>query len=415
MISGGIINIYAACDGIDAAYDVVINDDESKPVISIFTDKYSEYSEEVTAVSDGTYYIRNTSTGYKYSIYYYNTDGSYKWVNSSGYTTVNAGMSRYYYYEVAKESGYTNMILYIYTSSQAQGQSDDYYRASSGMALNNSYDTIAISSRSNTMSLSWTNYTTSQNPGGGWGGPGGMSQGNSDKGDYSTKGIKAGNSIDISSGTINIKSYDDAIHSNIDSAFESGAAPKGNVTISGGVITVYSNDDGVHADGTLTVSGGTLTVTNSYEGLEGNVIEISGGKTYVTASDDGVNASSGSSNPKIVISGGYLDVTVSPNGDTDGIDSNGTYTQTGGIVITRGPSSQQSAALDADGSKTISGGTLIILGYGSVSTSGGVKSCSLSLHSSGSHTVTIDGVSYTFTNTASYGRTYCYSSATVTG
>ena len=106
-------------------------------------------------------------------------------------------------------------------------------------------------------------------------------------------------------------------------------------------------------------------------------------------------------------------MTVSPNGDTDGIDSNGSYKQTGGVVITRGPRSQNAAAIDADGSVSVSGGTLIVLGYGRVSTGGSVRSVSLSLHSSGSHTVSIDGTSYTFTNAYSYGATVCYSDASV--
>ena len=71
------------------------------------------------------------------------------------------------------------------------------------------------------------------------------------------------------------------------------------------------------------------------------------------------------------------------------------------------------AAIDAEGSVSISGGTLIVLGYGRVSASGNVKTVSLSLHSAGSHTVTINGTSYTFTNASAYGNTVCYSDATV--
>ena len=128
-----------------------------------------------------------------------------------------------------------------------------------------------------------------------------------------------------------------------------------------------------------------------------------------------VNATKGNSATAINVTGGYLDVTVSPSGDTDGIDSNGTYTQSGGIVITRGPNSEMMAALDADSTKKITGGTLIILGYGQISVGTGVQTYSLSLHSAGNHTVTVDGVSYTFNNAYSYGKTTCYSSVTVTG
>ena len=126
-----------------------------------------------------------------------------------------------------------------------------------------------------------------------------------------------------------------------------------------------------------------------------------------------VMATKGSASPAINVTGGLLDVSVSPNGDTDGIDSNGTYTQTGGIVITRGPRSEMAAAIDADRSVSISGGTLIVLGYGRISASEGVKTYSLSLHSAGEHTVTIDGTSYSFTNSYSYGRTICCSDVPV--
>ena len=163
----------------------------------------------------------------------------------------------------------------------------------------------------------------------------------------------------------------------------------------------------------MNIAGGIINIDSSYEGLEANIINISGGTSYVKANDDGVNAKSGIATPQVNITGGYLDVTVSPNGDTDGIDSNGTYTQSGGIVITRGPNSEMAAALDADGTKTITGGTLIILGYGNVSRGSGVNTYSLSLNSTGNHTITIDGTQYTFNNSYSYGRTTVYSSVSV--
>ena len=71
------------------------------------------------------------------------------------------------------------------------------------------------------------------------------------------------------------------------------------------------------------------------------------------------------------------------------------------------------AAIDADNSVSVSGGTLIVLGYGRVGASGSVKKYTLSLHSAGSHTVTIGGESYTFTNASAYGSTTCYSDVAV--
>lgn len=59
-ITGGNIDVYAACDGIDAAYGVDISDDGN---LNIYTDTYSEYSEEVTSSgsSSGTSTSSNSS------------------------------------------------------------------------------------------------------------------------------------------------------------------------------------------------------------------------------------------------------------------------------------------------------------------------------------------------------------------
>ncbi|MCR5457683.1 MAG: carbohydrate-binding domain-containing protein [Clostridiales bacterium] len=253
----------------------------------------------------------------------------------------------------------------------------------------------------------------------------------------SYKGVKVQNELNIEDGTITLHTYDDGLHADYGTSLDDGTKGKGTINILGGTVTmsVYapenktaggrmgpggwggqqtvSGADGIHADNVLNISGGTINIDSAYEGLEANVINISGGKTYVAANDDGVNSCKGNSTPAVNVTGGYLDVTVSPSGDTDGIDSNGTYKQTGGVVITRGSSNQNMAAIDADSSVTISGGTLIILGYGRVSTSGSVKTYSLSLHSKGSHTVKIDGTTYTFTNAYAYGITTCYSSVSV--
>ncbi len=264
----------------------------------------------------------------------------------------------------------------------------------------------------------------------------------SDAGTTSYKGVKVQNELNIEAGEITVKSYDDGLHADYGTAFDDGTKGQGSVNISGGTVNlnVYSPEgktaggqpgagwggrsgwggqqtvsgaDGIHSDYMLNISGGTVIIDSAYEGLEANVINISGGSTYASANDDGVNATKGVETPQINVSGGYLDVTVAPNGDVDGIDSNGTYTQTGGVVITRGPSSDAAAAIDADGSVRVTGGTLIILGYGRVSIGSGVESYSLSLHSAGTHTVTVDGTKYEFTNASAYGQTTVVSSVKV--
>ena len=281
----------------------------------------------------------------------------------------------------------------------------------------------------------------------------------------SYKGVKVQNELNIADGSITIHSYDDGLHADYGTVFEDGSTGEGTINITGGTITlnVYSPEsktmgqgqmnegqmgtgpmgrgqmggepmgqmeqgqapggwegqqsvsgaDGIHADNVLNISGGTINIESAYEGLEANVINIAGGTTYVSANDDGVNACSGNTTPQINVTGGYLDVTVSASGDVDGIDSNGSYQQTGGIVITRGPNSDMAAAIDADGMACVSGGTLIVLGYGWIDAEGSVGNVSLSLHSAGSHTVLIDGTAYTITNAEEYGRTICYSDSEI--
>ncbi|MGN1061450.1 MAG: carbohydrate-binding domain-containing protein [Candidatus Coproplasma sp.] len=405
-IAGGTHNLYAACDGIDAAYNVLI--DDSTTVLNIYTDKYSEYSEEVTAVSEGTYYLRYTSTSYKYSIKYYNSDSDYLWVNvSDSYEKVTSSSqggrpgqssSTYYYYTFAKNANYSKLAVYMYTSSQAQGQDTDYYACSDYKTISTSYDTVALSYSAGSLSVSWTNYTTTSS--GGMGGMGGMQEGNTDKGTYSTKGIKAANEITINAGTIYIKAYDDAIHANNDGGtLENGENPTGNVNICGGTITVYSNDDGIHADGTLTIIDGSITVTNAYEGLEGTFINIQGGDISVVSSDDGVNATT-TSGYGITITGGTMYVYASG----DGLDSNSKDSY-GGILFAGGKTvvicnSNGNSAIDTESGYTHTGGLVV-----AIMTTGGMTSessrgnstgmttkSSISLSNGGYLTVTVDSV-----------------------
>ena len=363
-INGGTINIYAACDGIDAAYNVVIDNEATK--LNIYTDKYSNYSEEVTDTKEGTYYVRFSSSTYKYSIKYYNSDSDYEWVDATYSTSTQGGMGKkYYYYTFPKKTEYSKLKVFVYTSSQTAQQETNYYACTDYLSLNDSYDTIAFSTRNGSISYSWTNYTTSSNPGGvpgggPGGGPGGMQDGNTDKGDHSTKAIKAANEIQINNGTLNLKSYDDAIHANKDTTLENGDNPTGNVTINGGILTIYSNDDGIHADGVLKIIDGIINITNSYEGIEGNTVEVSGGVLSINAKDDGINAIA-TSGSTIVISGGlnYIYCTG------DGIDSNST-TSYSGILFSGGKTviisnSNGNSSIDSERGYKYTGGYVVAI------------------------------------------------------
>ncbi len=359
------LTIYAACDGIDAAYNAEIN--EATTNVTIYTDKYSEYSEEVTGVSDDVYYIRYTNPNYKYSVKYYNSDDDYVWENATFYKSVSGGRgSTYYYYSFPVRTGYQKIQMFVYNASQTQGQETEYQTCTDYLTWNMAYDTLALSSRG----YSWTNYTTTSNgfggsmgggPNGGMGGfGGGMQEGNTEKGDHSTKGIKADNEIIINDGAITIKSYDDAIHANNDVELENGETPKGNITITGGQVCVYSNDDGIHADGTVTISGGKITVTHSYEGIEGDYVVISDGDISVTASDDGINGTA-TSGVAIAISGG----TVYVYAGGDGLDSN-SQTSYQGIVFSGGQTtivstSGGNSAIDTERGYAYTGGSVLAI------------------------------------------------------
>lgn len=300
IISGGNIDIYAACDGIDAAYGVDVSGDGN---LNIYTDTYSDYSEAVAADNSGS---SASSVGTPPDMNNTQNNGNMgnppDMNNSSSNSGNNPGM---------------------------KGNFGGGNRAANGM-------------------------------------PGNNSSGNSSKKSYSTKGIKAESEINISGAAINISSTDDGIHANSDSGvLETGEDGKGIISISGGTITISTGDDGIHADKELNITDGYINVLTSYEGLEAITINISGGQSFVYAADDGINACTGdgSSTPLINITGGYVDVTTG-SGDTDGIDSNGSYTQSGGMVLVKGGSSsgQVSGSIDVDGNITITGGTCIALG-----------------------------------------------------
>ncbi len=224
---------------------------------------------------------------------------------------------------------------------------------------------------------------------------------------YSCKGLKASGdraeeagtepALNITGGTFTINTGDDAIHSDA------------NVTVTGGTFTIRTGDDGMHADTSLTI--GTengfdrdpdITINNSYEGLEGGTIYIYSGRSYVVASDDGVNAAGGSSsgtdpgagggntfnpggrpggggggfnpggggfnpgggssntgNYNIYIYGGDLYVNCSG----DGLDSNGgLYLYGGTQAVFSMQSGGDNSALDADGTVSIQGATIFTAG-----------------------------------------------------
>lgn len=363
-VQGGVHKIYAACDGIDAAYDVEIND--SATVLEIYTDKYSNYSNEVTATNRDTKFIRSTTKKQTYSVKYTNSDGAVEWVNPEYHAEVKGTRTTYYYYAFPQKSGFDKLRVFVYEAGTAQGQEETYFAASEILSQNDGYDTIALSLLGGTTLFSWTNYGTKIAEGGfgggpnGLGGPGGMQDANADKGDHSTKGIKAANEIRLLSGNITVKSYDDALHASNDTVLENGNAPLGNLTVKGGSITLYTNDDGIHADGAFSMEKGTVSVINSHEGIEASTVSVTGGSLSLHANDDGINAMA-SMGTSVSIGGGRVYL----NCKGDGIDSN-SQTAYEGIVFAGGQTviisnSGSNSAIDTEQGYRYSGGSVIAL------------------------------------------------------
>lgn len=379
-ILGGTLNLYSACDGVQAAHDFVLGtegDAGEEPKVTIQTNKFSPYTNDsdIASTSTSTMYLKTTSNSfaYRYAVRFYNEAGEEGvWSNATYKTTQTSGgrgRTTYYIYELDRPSSYSSFAVYAFASSNTENSVASSVASSAGAAINSSYDTVSFTLNVGQKSISlggWSNYSASQSGGPG-GMPGGWNEGNKDKADVSAKGIKAQNDIHILSGTLNITAYDDGLHANYGEALDSGESSTGDINIKGGTTTISASDDGVHAERYLRISGGSITVTDSYEGLEGNQIYVSGGTAVAYAKDDAVNAGNGENSAGlralIEVSGGHLFAAVPSSGDTDGIDSNGDYVQTGGEVIAAGVSGRGgAAALDTDGSVTVNSGTLIIFG-----------------------------------------------------
>ena len=405
-INGGTLTINSWSDAIQAAYNAVFEQTDSTVPISVTakTNKYSTYDGDVIDTSANMLYLKMDSSTYSKGNYTYAAliNGSWCKANYKGTQTSGGGgwggpggpggpgggpggSSTYYIYEIERPASATSFTLYRFQGSNVTSFSTDSCVAKSdGKAFNDSYDMVTISVSGEKINFgSWANYSDDS---------------------VAAKGIKAENEIYIKAGTINIQAYDDAIHANNDGTIENGETPLGNIHISGGSLVLNASDDAIHADGTLNITGGDIRVESSYEGLEANVINVSGGNTYVYATDDGMNATSGKNSTAINVSGGVLDINVSTNGDTDGIDSNGTFTVTGGVVMVKGPGTagrtgSPAAAVDTDGAITLRGGTLAIFGgcEREPSINGVIKTlCSSSTVSVGNHTISFsNGTSYT--------------------
>lgn len=172
------------------------------------------------------------------------------------------------------------------------------------------------------------------------------------------RGLKAGGTLEIYGGNINLDSVDDSLHTD------------GDLYISDGTLSAASGRRGLHANGTVYIRGGAVTVTRSSNAIQGNAIAIEGGTITLTAMDDGLHATGGSeisagsadysaaAQRFIRISGGSISIDACG----DGIDSNGDVHITGGTTFVSGPEEARDGALDYGGYAVVTGGTFVAVG-----------------------------------------------------
>lgn len=210
-----------------------------------------------------------------------------------------------------------------------------------------------------------------------------------------SKALSSGTDMTIVNGDIALVTSGNAYYdtSELDTSSAAGIKCNGNLVIKDGIITITSSGSGgkgINVDGTLTVDGGTINVTTTgdqyvysrnidtaakaiksdgdltvnggiisiktskteAEGLESkSTLTINGGTLEIEAYDDCINASN-----HIQINGGYIYCYSATN---DGIDSNGTLTITGGVVVSSG-TTQPEEGFDCDNNTfKITGGLII--------------------------------------------------------
>lgn len=210
--------------------------------------------------------------------------------------------------------------------------------------------------------------------------------------DASSKGIKAGNALTITGGTIQANTTDHCMHSG------------GAFTCSGGTLELSSSmAKGISSHGDLAITDGSITIDQATEGIESKAdMNLAGGTIRILqATDDGLNTGGGTGmgmgfpmgqpdgtpagdsttttttdaettttettvttqtdaaeeSHELTISGGTIYICA----DGDGIDSNGGITMTGGTVFVSGPVSGGDGAIDFETDMTMTGGSILAL------------------------------------------------------
>lgn len=175
----------------------------------------------------------------------------------------------------------------------------------------------------------------------------------------SQKGLKAANILTVEDGSFRLITRDDAIHADVDTI------------INGGTYYIETRDDGIHANRNLYINGGVIDIPFCYEGFEGTIIEVNGGKSFIDASNDAISAAAGTpeaenwsgrgANPNVQAWFNGGEVEGVSGGDT--VDSNGNIYVTGGKLRLSSPAwPTYEGTLLCNGDVTITGGDIASVG-----------------------------------------------------
>lgn len=134
-------------------------------------------------------------------------------------------------------------------------------------------------------------------------------------------GLSCDDALTILGGTLDITAGGDAVKASpdVDSETEPDTVSRGDITISGGTLTLVSAADGVQADGDLTISGGTFDITangghatvlaedaDSCKGLKADgTLSVTGGTFAIDSADDAIHA------PDVAVTGGSFTLATS--------------------------------------------------------------------------------------------------------
>lgn len=256
-------------------------------------------------------------------------------------------------------------------------------------------------------------------------------------------GIQGKDCIKILDGSFDITTGADGLHSSNDEDDTLGY-----LGVGGGNYSIAAGDDAFHAESALLIAGGTIEINESYEGYEGRSISITGGISNIIASDDGINAATGDNlsddqgfmgpggaqpnpgaqqNPTATptanssgecffeMTGGYL--YIKAGGDC--LDSNGSFTISGGEVIAECVATGGNGTIDCDSGAVITGGIVASVGPSDMAQgfSGSSTQASLLLNAqtantTGKELALVDSsgtILYSFTATSS-NRSFVFSS-----